>query len=194
MEQAGRMRGWAFGVAWAGIALNLAAAATVLSLGVLQPDELRLDPWRAAVFIAILGASAVYGILAIGGRPALLSEAGLLSLLIAPVSMSGVTMVMVVPALLYLIARIASRARTPILPSIGRVLFAGGAQAAALAALIFLTQPRCITFDGGSSCTDAAVTALGAFVALASLGCAVYVSLAMSSVPDDVAEPVPAAL
>lgn len=122
-----------------GIVLNLLAALAFGGLHLLhEPPPLRAVVWPGAVALAV--AYAVPAALAVvalrGRRPAALLGAGLVGLPLAFTALSGVSLVLVVPAVCYLVGYVTWRPRPPLragaLVGIAAILVAG------VAALVLL--------------------------------------------------------
>lgn len=164
------------GIVFVGLILNVVMTVFVLSIGSLKLDELKLDPGRTFVLLGLLGFPAVLAFLSLRDRPAMLTEAGITSILLVPLSFAGATGPMAIVGILYLVARAGTRTHGSLMRSIFRVVVTSLSFVLALIALLALGEDRCIYSQTGSSCTDAAVSPLGGLVAFGALAIGLWVS------------------
>jgi hypothetical protein len=148
-----------------GIALNILAALVFGGLHLLlEAPPLRTVAWPGAVALAAAYAvpAALAAIALRGQRPATLLGAGLVGLPLAFTAMSGVSLVLVLPAACYLIAYVAWTPRPP--PRAGGVVGIAAILAAGVAALVLLfaspsASPRDTATPGPKTSLAAAPTA-----------------------------------
>jgi hypothetical protein len=161
---------------------NAVIAVQVLSIGALRLEYLRLDPGRALLLMGMLTFPALLAAASLRGpRPAMLTEAGVTSVLLTPLSMTGATGPMFIVGVLYLSARLGVRTRVFLPIGLLRAVIASGSLILAFISLLFLTEERCIHTEISSSCSDSAVTPLGTLAGLGALAFGLWASRTLSA-------------
>lgn len=112
----------------------------------------------------------------------MLTEAGIASVMLTPLSYDGATNPMLIVGVLYLASGLGVRTQIPFRIGLLRVVVLSGAFALAIVSLLLFTEGRCIFNEtGASSCKDAAITLIGNGVGLGSLAFGFWVSRSWST-------------